>query len=148
MPQLELTATPSPDDLAVIGESLTAFNHADVGPADRRTLAVLIRDEEGTVLGGLSGYTAWGWLFTQLLFIPENHRGTGLAGRLLSMAEQEAATRGCHGAWIDTFSPKALQAYRKQGYEIFGELPEFPKGRTRTFLRKTLTPGPCRTGAE
>jgi GNAT superfamily N-acetyltransferase len=144
MPQLELTATPSPDDLAVIGETLTAFNHADVGPADRRTLAVLIRDEDGTVVGGLSGYTAWGWLFTQLLFVPENQRGIGLAGRLLTMAEQEAASRGCHGAWIDTFSPTALKAYLKQGYEIFGELPEFPKGRTRTFLRKALTPSDTR----
>jgi GNAT superfamily N-acetyltransferase len=141
MARLELTETPSPDDLAVIGNELTAFNHADVGDADRRTLAVLIRDENGAITGGLSGYTAWGWLFTQLLFIPESQRGQGLAGRLLAAAEHEAAERGCHGAWIDTFSPHALRAYLKQGYEVFGELPEFPKGRTRTFLRKALTPG-------
>ncbi len=142
MASLELTETPSPDDLAVIASELTAFNHTDVGAADRRTLVVLIRDEDSVVIGGLSGYTAWGWLFTQLLFVPESQRGQGLAGRLLATAEQEAAERGCHGAWIDTFSPHALRAYLKQGYEVFGELPEFPKGRTRTFLRKTLTPLP------
>ncbi len=138
MTQLDVTASPSPEELAVIGEGLTAFNDADVGPSERKALAVLIRDAEGKVIGGLSGYTAWGWLFTQWLFIPEAVRGGGMAGKLLSQAEDEARTRGCHGAWIDTFSPVARKAYMRQGYEIFGELPEFPKGRTRTFLRKAL----------
>ncbi|CDZ62892.1 GNAT family N-acetyltransferase [Neorhizobium galegae] len=138
MTQLDVTASPSPEELAVIGEGLTAFNDADVGPSERKTLAVLIRDVEDKVIGGLSGYTAWGWLFTQWLFIPDALRGEGMAGKLLSQAEEEARARGCHGAWIDTFSPVARKAYMRQGYEIFGELPEFPKGRTRTFLRKAL----------
>ena len=138
MTQLDVTASPSPEELAVIGERLTAFNDADVGPSERKVLAVLIRDAGDKVIGGLSGYTAWGWLFTQWLFIPETLRGEGMAGKLLSRAEEEARARGCHGAWIDTFSPSARKAYMRQGYEIFGELPEFPKGRTRTFLRKAL----------
>ncbi|MBP2558247.1 GNAT superfamily N-acetyltransferase [Neorhizobium galegae] len=138
MTQLDVTASPSPEELAVIGEGLTAFNDADVGPSERKPLAVLIRDAGDKVIGGLSGYTAWGWLFTQWLFIPETLRGEGMAGKLLSQAEEEARARGCHGAWIDTFSPVARKAYMRQGYEIFGELPEFPKGRTRTFLRKAL----------
>lgn len=138
MTQLDVTASPSPEELAVIGEGLTAFNDADVGPSERKPLAVLIRDMEDKVIGGLSGYTAWGWLFTQWLFVPETLRGEGMAGKLLSQAEEEARARGCHGAWIDTFSPLARKAYMRQGYEVFGELPEFPKGRTRTFLRKAL----------
>lgn len=73
-----------------------------------------------------------------MAFVPETLRGEGMAGKLLSQAEEEARARGCHGAWIDTFSPLARKAYMRQGYEIFGELPEFPKGRTRTFLRKAL----------
>jgi GNAT superfamily N-acetyltransferase len=138
MTQLDVTASPSPEELAVIGEGLTAFNDADVGPSERKPLAVLIRDMEDKVIGGLSGYTAWGWLFTQWLFVPETLRGEGMAGKLLSQAEEEARARGCYGAWIDTFSPLARKAYMRQGYEVFGELPEFPKGRTRTFLRKAL----------
>ncbi len=138
MTQLQVTASPLPEELAVIGDELTAFNDADVGPSGRQPLAVLIRDVEGNVIGGLNGYTAWGWLFTQWLFIPEALRGTGMAGKLLTQAETEALNRGCQGAWIDTFSPVARKAYMRQGYEIFGELPEFPKGRTRTFLKKML----------
>src|SRR6218665_2965557 len=138
MTELQLTASPSAEDLAAIGDGLTAFNDADVGPSERKPLAVLIRDVEGNVIGGLNGYTAWGWLFTQWLFVPEALRGSGMAGKLLAEAETEARARGCHGAWIDTFSPVARKAYMRQGYEIFGELPEFPKGRTRTFLKKLL----------
>ncbi|MBP1845347.1 GNAT superfamily N-acetyltransferase [Rhizobium petrolearium] len=138
MSQLEVTASPRAEDLAAIGEGLAAFNDADVGPSERKPLAVLIRDIEGKVIGGLSGYTAWGWLFTQWLFIPDALRGGGMAGKLLTEAEREARARGCHGAWIDTFSPVARKAYMRQGYEIFGELPDFPKGRTRIFLKKEL----------
>ncbi|KGE01120.1 GNAT family N-acetyltransferase [Rhizobium sp. YS-1r] len=138
MSQFEVTASPCAEDLAAIGEGLAAFNDADVGPSERKPLAVLIRDIEGKVIGGLSGYTAWGWLFTQWLFIPDALRGGGMAGKLLTEAEREARARGCHGAWIDTFSPVARKAYMRQGYEIFGELPDFPKGRTRIFLKKEL----------
>jgi GNAT superfamily N-acetyltransferase len=136
--ELSLTATPSSADLDVILGGLTAYNEADVGPAGREVLAVLIRDENGRTLGGLSGYTAWGWLFTQLLFIPEALQGKGMAGQLLTLAEMEARRRGCQGAWIDTFNPNARKAYMRQGYEVFGELPGFVNGRTRTFLRKAL----------
>ncbi|KAA0700511.1 N-acetyltransferase [Neorhizobium sp. P12A] len=137
-PHLDLTDEPSQEDLAVISERLTGFNADDVGPSGRRSVAVFIRDAEGKVVGGLSGYTAWGWLFTQWLFVPPEFRGQGMAGRLLETAEAEAITRGCHGAWIDTFSPQALRAYQRQGYVIFGELPEFPIGRSRFFLQKRL----------
>lgn len=135
---LELTDAPLPEDVAVIGDGLVAFNNADIGPSGRQSLAILIRDEDGKVIGGLSGYTGWGWLFTQWLFVPETLRGTGMAGRLLHQAEAEGRRRGCGFAWIDTFNPVALKAYQRQGYEIFGELPEYPAGRTRTFLKKTL----------
>ncbi|ANL29005.1 GCN5-related N-acetyltransferase protein [Rhizobium phaseoli] len=134
----ELTGAPSPEELAAIADALSAFNTGDVGPADRRPLAILIRDTDGKVTGGLSGFTAWGWLFTQMLYIPETLRGAGLAGKLLAEAEEEARARGCGGAWIDTFSPQALSAYLRQGYEVFGELEDFPQGRTRSFLRKRL----------
>ncbi|MBB4190869.1 GNAT superfamily N-acetyltransferase [Rhizobium aethiopicum] len=138
MPEFELTASPSAVELAVITDALSAFNNSDVGPSDRQPLAVLIRDTDGKVTGGLSGFTAWGWLFTQMLYIPDTLRGTGIAGKILAKAEDEAKARGCRGAWIDTFNPQALRAYLRQGYEIFGELEDFPEGRTRSFLRKNL----------
>lgn len=54
-------------------------------------------------------------------------------------AEAEARRRGCHHAWVDTqFGARGF--YERLGYVAFGELPDYPPGFVRTFLRKTLTP--------
>lgn len=135
---LTVTATPSGEELAAIGDNLARFNEADVGPSGRIGLAVVLREPDGTIVGGISGYTAWGWLYVQWLWLAEAQRGAGWAGRMLSAAEDEARHRGCHGAYIDTFNPVALKVYQRQGYTPFGRLEDFPKGRTRTFLNKTL----------
>lgn len=135
---ISVTGTPSPEELEVIGGQLTTFNEADVGPADRKALAVVVRSETGDIVGGISGYTAWGWLYVQWLWVAEILRGQGMAGQMLATAEDEARARGCHAAYIDTFSPAALKAYERAGYVPFGALGDFPKGRTRTFLQKRL----------
>lgn len=134
----EVGSEPNAQDLRLVGDSLAAFNEADVGPAGKTPLAVFARDATGSVVGGISGYTAWGWLYVQWLWVHESLRGRHVAGRMLDAAEKEAAARGCHGAYIDTFSPAALKAYMRQGYEPFGAMEDFPKGRTRTFLQKRL----------
>lgn len=135
---ITVTDAPHPDDLAMIGDGLAGFNAADVGPAERRAVAVVVRDEAGAVVAGISGYTAWGWLYVQWLWVAEAQRGQGLAGRMLVAAEDEGRKRSCHGAYIDTFSPVALKTYQRAGYVPFGELRDFPVGRTRTFLEKRL----------
>jgi GNAT superfamily N-acetyltransferase len=134
----EVTDNPPPEDIDRIGERLAAFNAADVGPAGKQGLAVLVRGEDGAVAAGISGYTAWGWLYVQWLWVDESLRGRNVAARMLDVAEAEARRRGCHGAYIDTFSPTALKVYERQGYAPFGALPDFPRGRTRTFLSKSL----------
>ena len=139
MAELSFTLTDQPDatDLTRLGERLAEFNEADVGPSGRQALAILVHAEQSLV-AGLSGYTAWGWLYVQWLWLAEAQRGRGLAARLLADAEAEARRRGCHGAYIDTFSPQALHVYQKAGYTVFGALPDFPPGRTRSFLSKAL----------
>ncbi|KRA97717.1 acetyltransferase [Devosia sp. Root685] len=135
---IEVTENPSAEALDRIGKGLTSFNEADAGPADRRPLAVLVQDGDENLVAGLSGYTAWGWLYVQWLWVAESQRGQRLAGQMLAAAEQEARARGCHAAYIDTFNPHALHVYQKAGYTVFGALPDFPKGRTRSFLYRDL----------
>ena len=65
-------------------------------------------------------------------------RGQGVGSQLLAMAEQEAVARGCHSAYLDTFSFQALPFYQKQGYEVFGTLDNYPGEHKRYFLRKQL----------
>jgi GNAT superfamily N-acetyltransferase len=135
---ISVTADPSTGELESIAGNLTAFNEAEVGPADRQPLAVLVRDAEGTLVAGISGNTSWGWLYVQLLYVAESQRGRHLAERMLEAAEAEALKRNCHGAYIDTFNPTALKVYKRTGYVPFGVLKDFPEGRVRTFLQKRL----------
>jgi iron complex outermembrane receptor protein len=46
--------------------------------------------------------------------------------------------RGCHSAYLDTFSFQAKPFYERCGYEVFGVLEDFPKGHQRFFMRKSL----------
>lgn len=136
--RFDLTDAPTPGDLDALSSHLGAYNDADVGPMNRRPLAVFVRGNDGGLLAGLSGYTGWNWLFTQWLWVSKDLRGQGVAGQMLAKAEAEAVARGCHSAWIDTFNPVALRAYQRAGYAVFGELPEFILGRARSFLKKSL----------
>ena len=135
---LAVTAAPTETDLAAISAGLSSFNDRDAGPANRVSLAVVVRDTPGKLVAGISGYTAWGWLYVQWLWVDEVQRGQGLAGQMLTAAEAEARTRGCHGSYIDTFNPVALKIYQRAGYLPFGTLADFPIGRTRTFVQKRL----------
>ena len=134
-----LTITDAPvDHDRTIQKELSAFNADFVGEPNRTEMQVMLHDQKGQVVAGAFGFTIWNYLYIQWLWVEESHRRQGLANRLLAAAEERALERSCTGAWIDTFSEAGLGAYRKAGYEVFGELPDFAAGQARIFLRKSL----------
>ncbi|QFY60804.1 GNAT family N-acetyltransferase [Rhizobium grahamii] len=138
-PKLKVTKVLSKKDRKQIADRLIAYNIEHFGESDRQKLAIRLRDDAGMLSGGLVGYTARGWLYVEMLFVPEEMRGQGLAGRLLQMAEDEARRRGCVGAYIDTMSPLALGVYKRQGYEPVGSLEEMTGGHSLTWLKKRFS---------
>jgi ribosomal protein S18 acetylase RimI-like enzyme len=78
-------------------------------------------------------------LFISLLFVPTALRGQKLGERLMAQAEAAAANRGCTGVWLDTFSFQARGFYQRLGYDVFGEIPNYPPGHARYFMKKHLT---------
>lgn len=135
---LAITDVANEDIRKSILAPLVAYNDSQAGPSQGRPLVIQVNDGTGAVIGGLWGYTAYGWLFTQLLVVPEQLRDQGLGTRLLQLAEEESLGRGCHGAWLDTFEFQARAFYERLGYVCFGELPDFPAGFSRFFMKKTL----------
>ena len=135
---LDLVDVADADARHAIFEPLMAFNRARAPDAHHRPLNVLLRDEEEGLVGGLWGHTAWGWFVIELLYLPETCRGRGMGSESVRSAEREARARGCHGAWVDTFDWQACGFYRSLGYELFGELPDYPTGHLRHFLQKRL----------
>ncbi len=141
---LAIRLTDSPDDhmrRAIVGP-LLAYNAQQTATTDFKPVAAMLEDTDGVLVGGLWGRTAYGWLFVELLFVPESHRGQGLGRQLMQRVEQEALSRGCHNAWLDTFEFQARGFYERLGYQCFGELADYPPGFSRYFMRKTLRPAP------
>ena len=135
---LPLSDTVPDDARETILSGIKAHNNALLGPTDRRDLFIPLTDAAGKVEGGLVGYTGRGWLYVEMLYVPEHLRRQGLAGVLLQRAEDEAKARGCTGAYIDTINPQARRAYERQGYEIFGTLDNFTGDFSITWLKKKL----------
>jgi ribosomal protein S18 acetylase RimI-like enzyme len=124
---------------SAIAASLVAYNESLAGPSGHRPLVLALRNETGSLVGGLWGATSYGWLYTQMLAVPATLRGGGVGTRLMQDAEAEAVRRGCTHAWVDT-QFGALGFYERLGYRVFGELPQYPPGFTRSFLTKALAP--------
>jgi GNAT superfamily N-acetyltransferase len=133
---ISLEEHPSEDDANAVVNGLVGYNDTQVGPSGGRRLVLLLRDGDGTIRGGLLGYTHWTWLFVSHLWVHDSLRGRGLGRELLIRAEAEAAARGCRNAHLDTYSFQARGFYESLGYEVFGTLNDYPPGHSRYFLQK------------
>ncbi|MBB5575139.1 MULTISPECIES: GNAT family N-acetyltransferase [Rhizobium] len=129
---------PSEEDHQAIVNPLLAFNNAQTGDDGYEQIAIMLKNEAGSAVGGLWAKLYYDWLFVELLFVPENLRGEDFGTKLLAQAEQIARQKTCVGIWLDTFSFQAPGFYEKNGYERFGTLEDYPKGRARIFFRKVF----------
>jgi GNAT superfamily N-acetyltransferase len=134
--EIVVVSEPSEAEYEAIVAPLRAYNEAKGGPLGYMPIAFLLRDSNGANVGGLWGKIAYDWLFVELLFVPENSRGSGMGSKLLSKAEHLAKERNCVGSWLDTYSFQAPNFYSRNGYQVFGTLDDYPRGARRIFYRK------------
>ena len=122
----------------VIGSALTDFNTEQAGDEDAKRLCFVVRDDDGTILGGVIGVVYWDWLSLDLMWVREDLRGQGYGSQLLTRIEQEAQRLGARHVHLDTFSFQAPGFYQKYGYAVFGQLEDFPSGFQRIYMVKAL----------
>ena len=128
----------SREDRGFIADRIDGYNSSRVGYDDYKALNFFLRDETGAIVGGLLAATLWQWLHVDILWLEETHRNQGIGRKLMQAAEQKAVERGCKFAFLDTWDFQAKEFYLKLGYEIFGELPNFPNEHSRYFMKKNL----------
>ena len=122
-----------------IADQLSRYHEERVGqPANHQTLVLALQGVGVDTIGGLWGAIAYANLHIEMLFVPAERRNQGFGSRLVQLAEQEATRRGCHSAWVETYSFGAPAFYEHRGYARFGELHDHPTGHSRIFLRKSL----------
>ena len=129
---------PSKKELDFVREALMQFNNGVAGEDGHCPLNLVEYDADGNIIAGLLGGTYWGWMYVDILWVHESHRGKGIGSRLLLVAEREAVRRGCHHVHLDTMSWQAPVFYQKHGYEIIGVLPDIPSGNQKYLLMKAL----------
>jgi ribosomal protein S18 acetylase RimI-like enzyme len=74
------------------------------------------------------------------LWVNEKYRGQGIGSDLLKEIEAAAMTKGFYGSHLETTDFQAAEFYRKNGYEVFGELEGKPEGHTWFYMKKRLVP--------
>lgn len=137
VPKIIVDENPRPEGREEILAPLVAFNVSRMGELKYGPIALYLRQPgQDAAVGGLWGRVAAEWLFVELLFVPQSLRGQGLGKSLMSQAEALARKNKCIGVWLDSFSFQAPDFYKKLGYEVFGALPDFPRGETRYFFSK------------
>jgi GNAT superfamily N-acetyltransferase len=135
---IEMISGPRPELRRAVIAGLVGYNSQHVGPEGWESVEFYALDDREGLCGGLIGHTHWGWLFINQLWVHEQQRQRGIGRRLLVAAEALARSRGCGGAWLDTFDFQSRGFYEKLGFSVFATLEGFPAGHERYFLRKVL----------
>ena len=135
---ITVESQPKEEERRKVIDGLISYNESQTRDVSYERLTLLLRDSSGEVVGGLLGEIYWDWLHIDILWVHETLREHGYGRKLMATAEREATARGCGSAFLDTFSFQALPFYERLGYEVFGELADYPPGHRRYFLKKSL----------
>lgn len=134
-------------DRAFLTTQLKQFNnqrspqHLYVRTHPPQPLDFFLRDDAEQIVGGLIAKTYWTWLVIEDLWLREDVRAHGYGRKLLDLAERAAQERGCAHAHLTTFSFQARGFYEKSGYQVVGQLIDYPPGETYFWLRKDFGVG-------
>lgn len=101
------TEKPSESERNAVLSVLRRFTRESVEVLDNQDFAILLKDENEDVIGGLVASSRWGGFHIEMMALPASLRGQGCGSRLIRMAEEEARERGCHHMLLDT------QAFRR-----------------------------------
>jgi GNAT superfamily N-acetyltransferase len=136
--QIKFTVNPDEQAIGRLGSRLRKYNRSRVPQDPTWNVLLTIEDDAGELMAGLYGHVSYTWLFVEVVWVAEQLRRQGCGTRLLKRAEEHAREHGCYGVWLDTFSFQARGFYEKQGYTLFGELPNYPGEHSRFFMSKKL----------
>jgi GNAT superfamily N-acetyltransferase len=138
--EYKIVSVDDPEESAwgIIGRGVSSYNKQQAGDNKFQRLCFVLQAPDQTIVGGMIGEIYWEWLYIDLLWVKDELRGRGYGHRILTLAEQEARQRGARNVYLDTFSFQAPAFYKDHGYQVFGELSNFPPGHQRYFLTKQL----------
>lgn len=121
-----------------LSKKIVEFNRQHWGKTQKHPLSVCYRNEQNQILAGGSGATFGNWLMIERLWVDDSLRGQGIGQQLLDAMEQEAKSRNCQFAFLDTLEFQAKGFYEKNGYQVQAEQEHYPLTGSRYYLMKIL----------
>lgn len=138
-PRIEFVDAPDDGEVEAVFDILSRAAERQRPGADYRSYGFLLKDDAGAVVGGLTGYALYEWMFVQYLSVAETLRGEGLGHALVDAAEAWGREQGYGGMWLETFEFQSPDFYRKLGFSEFGAIDNHPAGSRRIFFQKPFT---------
>ena len=139
---IELSEIPNKTDLDILSQGIQSYNQHhitdDVVFEKDSRFSVFARDDNGNIIGGIRASGFWNYCIIELLWLSDETRGKGIGSALMKKAEAFAIKKGFAYMRTETLSFQAKPFYQKQGYRVFGELADHPKGHTTYCLVKQL----------
>ncbi|HEY5248286.1 MAG TPA: GNAT family N-acetyltransferase [Dermatophilaceae bacterium] len=125
-------------ELGLLEDRVAAAAVAAGGVGSGQDLAVFVRDDAGTLIGGISGITWGGYCELHAMWVDESVRGRGLARQLMAAAEEESRRRGCEQVLFMAYDLLAPNLYERLGYETIAVVEDCPAGSAARWYRKRL----------
>jgi GNAT superfamily N-acetyltransferase len=134
---LEITSAPSDSDESVISNGVLEYGRRLASGGNAQPLACLLRRDGNVIAGGL-GRTEYRRLFVSSVWVTESLRGQGIGSEIISRMEQEAFSRNCQDALIETLLEPNVRLYQRLGYHIVVHIPHYVGDFTRYIMLKSL----------
>ena len=136
--KLFITDNIEKSERAALRKGLLEYNLARLEDKCPKDLGIFLKDDDGTIVAGLTGDTHGNWLSVEYLWVSEALRGQHVGSQILEQAEKTAAERGCKYVFLDTFSFQAPLFYKKHGYQEVFALEQYPLTGKRHYFTKEL----------
>ncbi|UPO90313.1 GNAT family N-acetyltransferase [Niallia sp. Man26] len=141
---LQITREVNKKDKQYIEEALYKYNLShfpkDLG-GRYEEICLFLKDDKGTVRGGILSEVCWNWLEIHTFMIDEDMRKSGYGTKLLAEVEKIAVEKDCDFIKVDTLSFQALGFYEKNGYQVYGTLDNVGREHKHYYLKKELKEG-------
>ncbi|MDA0383839.1 GNAT family N-acetyltransferase [Vibrio owensii] len=137
--KLEFKLNPEQNDLDFIRDGIRAYNRMHLPDGDVNAIGCFARNDEGKVIGGLTGEMFNNTVFVEYLWVDAEARTSGLGSKLISLLEEQVKPHGVTHLYLDTYSFQALDFYLKLGFEKVGQYSGYPSaGIDKHFLQKQI----------
>lgn len=106
---------------------------------DHKKFTVIVKKDNEIVGGGIACSSLYYIGYFETLWVNPIFRKQSIGSQILLLLEKSLLEYGCDMCHLETVDFQAPSFYKKNGYEVFGELHYQKQNLTEFFLKKNLS---------